>query len=262
MADKQYQDDLAMEDYFENGTLRDADEGASGIPAATTNKKSRIPSGKRKRRADRGKKLLMVGVGVLAVALVLWMIISISKKRNNGAKYAERYSKCIGATMSDAMSNVKLGMYSESQYPQLDQAYQPFTNCAVSKKKTEILGVTLPQWMILCNADDSQLTDIWFYDYRVLEDNPYGTKRKAYLETAEITDPTDPESQLGLKPYCTHYLPDHTQVREYRYCFENAETGDMTAYIIAAEFDNQGNMTSISDRKVDFLSAIIKTSLN
>ena len=55
MADKQYQDDLSMDDYFENGTVRDADGGSAAIPPTTTNKKSRMPSGKRKKKAERGK---------------------------------------------------------------------------------------------------------------------------------------------------------------------------------------------------------------
>lgn len=261
MADKQYQDDLSMDDYFENGTVRDADGGSAAIPPTTTNKKSRMPSGKRKKKAERGKLILMIVVGVLVLVLIIWLIVSISKRRNDGAKYALKYSQCIGASMSDAMSNVKLSLHSESDYSVLNNAFQPFSNCATSKKKTEVQGVTLPQWMILCNTTESNLSDVWFYDYRVLEDNPYGTKRKAYLDPSQVSTGEEFEKELDLKPYCIHYLPDHTEVREYRYCFEDAETGDLTAYIISAQL-NAGVVTTVTDRRVDFLSAIIKSSLN
>ena len=50
MADRQYHDDIPMDDYYENGMLR---EDPDDIPAAK--KKHNVPSGRSKRQAAMGK---------------------------------------------------------------------------------------------------------------------------------------------------------------------------------------------------------------
>lgn len=262
MADRQIQDDLSMDDYFENGTLR---ESPTETEASTPRrKKSRVPSGKRKKRAALGKRFLMISCVVVALGLIIGLSIYVTGRKNDGARYAQKFSLCIGNTIQDAKSNVKLALTESSDYTILNHLNQPFAACAVSKKQAEVQGVTLPEWSIICRTDGDILTEVWYYSYEVLEDNPYGIERKAYFDPSQVAanvSPEQAEDQMKLSPYCIRYQADHTQIREYRYCFEDAETGDLTAYIITGTWDTNDELLSLTDRRVDFLTAILKSTL-
>ncbi|MCQ2434158.1 MAG: hypothetical protein MJ062_02840 [Oscillospiraceae bacterium] len=260
MAGKQYQDDIPMDDYYENGMLRGEPEEPKQHKS-----KSRIPSGRTKKRAAAGKRLLIAVVGLTALALIVSLIVFIGKRRNDGARFAEKLSLCIGSTLQDAHKNLKnIELYSQSDYAPIDNLLQPFSACTTSKKEAVVQGVRVPEWNIICRADDDVLNEVWYYDYTVLESTPYGTKRKAYLDPNQVSTDTTIEQfeeSIGLKPYCIHYAADHSQTREYRYCFEDAETKNLTAYIISATWNGSGGMLDHSDRRVDFLTSLLRTSL-
>lgn len=265
MADKQLQDDLSMDDYFENGALREPPAAPPKSAVRGSKKKSRIPSGKRQKRAALGKRFLMIGCAVIALGLIIGLTVYINKRKNDGARYAQKFSLCIGNTLQDAKSNVNLSLSDSSDYAILNNLNEPFAACAVSKKQAKVQGVAMPEWSIICRTDGDILTEVWYYAYEVLEGNPYGIERKAYLDPTQVAvnaTTEQAEDQMKLSPYCIRYNAQHEQIREYRYCFEDAETGDLTAYIITGTWNASGELLSpLTDRRVDFLTAILRSTI-
>ena len=260
MADRQYHDDIPMDDYYENGMLR---EDPDDIPAAK--KKHNVPSGKSKRQAAMGKKIIIGACGIAAAALIITVAVLVSKRSNDGNRFAEKLSQCIGSQIQTAQSSSKIDLDSQTGFALIDNTLSDGASCTASKKTATVQGVSIPEWAIICNSPDGTLFDVWFYQYEMLEDTPYGIKRKAYLDphqTAAGATTDQLEETLGIKPYCIHYLNDGTQTREYRYCFKDAETDNLTAYIITANFDRTGMLIGApADRRVDFMSAILRSSL-
>lgn len=260
MADQRSYDE-SMEAYFNGDELdvpvsRDVDEPRPVSHAA----KNRVPSGKRSRQAALGRKILAALCAVMAVGLVGGVIIYVNVRRNDGAKHAEKLSMSIGTSVADAQKNAKVELLSGSEYQLLNQMLQPIGGVYESKKSTKVQGVKLPEWIIRCNVDEGVLGEVVYYNYELLEKNSYGTERKTYLDPSAIAAGStveQAESILGLEPYAVIYHTDRTETREYRYCYEDGETGDLTAYVITTKWSAEGGMTSAADVRVDFLSEIL-----
>ena len=192
--------------------------------------------------------------------LVGGIAIYISVSRNDGAKHAEKLSMSMGASVSDAQKVSKIELLDGSKHSLLNQLMQPVGGVYESTKSAKVQGVTLPEWIIHCDVDDATLGEIRYYNFELLEKNAYGTERKTYLDPASLTagcTVDQAESILGLEPYAVIYHTDRTETREYRYCYEDGETGNLTAYIITTRWSAEGGMISAEDVRVDFLSQIL-----
>ncbi len=264
MADKKQKDELSMEDYFENGMLREEDNPRKLLKKHRFFRK-RKPAQKKDGQSVNLKRILIIAGIAAAVVLIIWLSVLLIRRRNDGAGYAEKLSEGIGTPLNSAVSAAKAPHSDQSAYLALSNAIPTYDYCGASGKEVVVQGVHLPQWILFGDADGDTLTDVWFYRFSELERSPYGTERKAYLDPTQITMGAElekVESQLGLTAYCVHYQNDHTQQREYRYCFEDAETGDLTAYVITCRMDAEGNLKEIFDRRVDFLSMLVKSTMN
>ncbi len=222
--------------------------------------KNRTPSGKRSRRAALGKKILAAICAVTAIGLIGGIAIYINVSRNDGAKHAEKLSLSIGASIADAQKVSKVELVDGSEYALLNQLLQPIGGVYESTKSTKVQGVSMPEWIIHCDVTDQTLGEIAYYNFEMLEKNAYGTERKTYLEPAALNagcTVEQAESILGLSPYAVFYHTDRTETREYRYCYEDGETGNLTAYIITTKWSAEGGMVSATDERVDFLSEIL-----
>lgn len=262
MADQNsYEEQSAMDAYFNDDAFDipiQQDNGSSKPVSHAV--KNRVPSGKRSRQAALGRKILAALCALTVVGLVGGIAIYINVSRNDGAKHADKLSMSIGASVNDAQKNAKIELVSASEYQVLNQMLYPIGGVYESTKSTEVQGVTLPEWIIHCNVDEGVLGEIVYYNYELLEKNAYGTERKTYLEPASLTagcTVEQAESLLGLTPYAVTYHTDRTETREYRYCYEDGETDDLTAYIITTTWSAEGGMISASDVRVDFLSEIL-----
>ena len=122
------------------------------------------------------------------------------------------------------------------------------------------MGVTLPQWSIICHTDGDYLANVTYYDYTQLVKNAFGTERKSYLDPNLISGAltvAQVEEQLGLTPYSITYGADQTQQRCYRYCYQDGETGDLVAYTITADWDQDGTLQGISDLRVNYITQLL-----
>lgn len=247
-------DDLSQEQYFNRGLAEDGEERR---PAPQKQKSG----GKKKRRKVNRLKMLLIIVGALLVlSLILWLVISISRKRNNGALYAQKLAESIGLSVVNAQQAADITLKADSAYPTLNTIYVMNNTKAESKRSVVVSGVHLPQWLILCEKDGDVLSSVKFYDYRALKDNVFGEKRRGYIDPNSVVTGTSVEQveeQLGLVPYCTQYLPDKTVQRDYRYCFKDPESGDLWSYTISTVWSPEGTLLGTTDLRGDYMAGLL-----
>lgn len=261
MAEQRDFDEQAqMDAYFNGDDAYDVSIDPAPVVPKSHAARNRTPSGKRSRRAAMGKKILAAVCALTAIGLIGGIVIYINVKRNDGAKYAEKLSLSIGTSVADAQKISKVTLSDASEYPLLNQLMPAGGGMYESTKSAKVQGVTMPEWLIHCDIADGVVGEITYYNFEILEDNAYGTERKTYLDPASLSSGCTPEQAediLGLSPYATYYHTDRTETREYRYCYEDGETGNLTAYIITTKWSAEGGMISANDVRVDFLSQIL-----
>ncbi len=257
---RDYEEQAQMDAYFNGDDAYDIPiDPAPVVPKGRT-AKNRTPSGKRSRRAAMGKKILAAVCALTAIGLIGGIIIYINVSRNDGAKHADKLSLSIGASVADAQKVSKIELADASEYTLLNQLMSAGGGVYESTKSTKVQGVTMPEWLIHCDISAGTVGEITYYNFEILEKNAYGTERKTYLDPASLTagcTTEQAESILGLVPYAIYYHTDRTETREYRYCYEDGETGNLTAYIITTKWSAEGGMVSASDVRVEFLSQIL-----
>lgn len=251
MANHDDLQDMEMDDYFEDGALRESDPP----------KPQKNLTEKRKQRAARGKRFLILLCIVLALGLVIGISVYVSKRRNDGMRHAEKLSFSLGATLDSAEKNASLTLVEKSEYASLFSMVQGSAGIVESRKDTEVMGVQLPQWLIVTQVEDGMLSEVTYYNFELLEKQPCGTARKAYLDPQalqSIPEIEQLEAQLGLEPYCVRYDAEKRQYREYRYCYEDGETENITAYRIKVMWNADGTVQSIADERIDFIGTFLR----
>lgn len=263
MAEKDKTGDLSMENYFNEGL---ADEAEPNNPFEVLEpeqpkkkKKSKAPVRKNKGGAKRNRILLVLGLtGVLVLVLVL--VIFVQKRRNDGQRYARRLAEKIGSTSGTAQKYAGVTLQQQSAFSTLNKLYASYQGIAESGKTCRIQGVKLPEWAIFCNTDADDLTNVTFYNYELLEKNVFGTERNAYIDTNQIpvgSTLAEVETQLDLIPYRIQYLQGKTELREYRYCYEDRDTDEIVSYVITAIWDEKGALTNISGTRRNYIGTLL-----
>ena len=260
MAGKDATGEFSMENYFNEG-LADRTEPNNPFEVAEQDPPKRGRSGKKKDGRKRSAKRILILIAVaLVLGLALFLFIFISRLRNDGARYAEKLSARIGLPLDSASKAAKVDLTSESSYPTLKNLFSSYQAIAESKKSCRIEGVRLPQWAIFCNTNAEELTNVTYYNYEVLEDNIFGTERKSYNDPKRVSlgaTVEAAEEELGLKPYRIQYLQGKNILREYRYCYEDKESGDVAAYVITGIWDENGALTKIEDTRKNYIGSLL-----
>ena len=270
MADKEKTQDFSMDAYFTNGLAQDAEPNNPFEPKASEKKSEKRMMKDKKQKGDRaplskGKKILIVSGVIAAAVLIISLSIFIAHRRNDGMRYARKLSTAIGAQMSSAQDAVSIDLHGQSSYPVLNAQLGDGTQIAESRKQCKVQGVYLPEWAIFCKPSDQRLNAVVYYNYELLEDNALGKERKSYLDKTTVQQGTDienAESIMNLEPYSVTFALDGSQIREYRYCYKDAETKDMTSYVITAVWNAAGALTDITDQRVDFISTVLNPKVS
>ena len=262
MADKDRTSELSMEEYFNEG-LADQTEPNNPFEITeqeTTRHRRKANRSSGEKRGSRLKKLLilLLIIAVLVLALVIFLLIR--QRRNDGQRYAKKLAGKIGSSLQAAEKEAKVNLNSESAYPTLNHLFASYQAITESNRSCRIQGVKLPQWAIFCNTSADDLSNVTYYNYKVLEKNVFGTERKSYLDPNLIqpNSTTDAvEEAIGLIPYKIQYLQGKTELREYRYCYEDKESGDVAAYVITAVWDESGQLSTISDSRKNYIGTLL-----
>ncbi|MCQ2408272.1 MAG: hypothetical protein MJ065_07055 [Oscillospiraceae bacterium] len=263
MADQEQRDDLTMEGYFNEG-LADGAEPNNPFEVLEPEQPRKKRNGKQKnnrgrRNIQRNRILIAAGAAaVLILALVIAIIVRLRK--NDGARYALKLSENIGQPVSSAAKNAGVSLADSSHFSTLNKLYASYQGMAESAKTCRIQGVKLPEWAIFCNTDVDELTNVTYYNYALLEKNIFGTVRKSYLDPNLVdvgAAPDRVQEQLDLVPYRIQYLEGKTELREYRYCYEDGDSEEIVSYVITAVWDESGKLKSISDTRRNYIGTLL-----
>jgi hypothetical protein len=265
MADKDKDKDktgeLSMENYFNEGLADEAEPNNPFEvlePEQPKKKKKKAPV-RKKSGAKRSRILLVLGLAA-ALLLVLALVIFVQKRRNDGQRYARKLAEKIGSPIATAQKSAGVALAQQSAFPTLNKLYASYQGITESGKTCRIQGVKLPEWAIFCNTDADELTNVTFYNYEILEKNVFGTERNAYIDTDQISTGSslsDVETQLDLVPYRIQYLQGKTELREYRYCYEDRDTDEIVSYVITAIWDENGALTNISGIRRNYIGTLL-----
>ena len=258
---------------------RDFSEGLAGVPdggeqAEARGEKKREasrakepvkesakpPKTKKERNVSKLKRVLIIIAAAAAVILVLVIVLVIRHRRNDGKRFAQELSAALGGTMAAAENTGSIKLHGRSENSYVNAVIPQNAYVAESLRSCRVEGVHLPEWVIVCAAEGETLSSVTYYDYEQLEKNASGKKRKSYLDPHTAPNGSDvvrAEEALGLEPYSISYRADHTQVREYRYCYKDGESKDQVCYVITATWDQNGVLTNITEARLDMISGVL-----
>lgn len=260
MANKENTGEFSM-DHYVNQRLSEDVEPNNPFEVPQENGGRKVSRKLKGKVNVRSKKFLIILAVIAVLILSLILFIWIRKRQNDGARYARLLAKNIGTSISSARKEAGLDLKTESDYTTLNQFYISYQAIAESRKDCKIQGVHLPEWAIFCTTDANELTSVTYYNYELLEDSIFGTERKSYLDPQLIPERasvSEVEKKLDLEPYRIQYLPDQSQLREYRYCYDDQETGDIVAYAITAKWEADGSL-SIKDSRRNYIGTLLSS---
>ncbi|MBR4200708.1 MAG: hypothetical protein IKQ91_05470 [Oscillospiraceae bacterium] len=251
--------ELDMEEYFNEGLAEKTEPNNPFEVLEPEPPRKKKASGK-KMKAMKRKRILIVAAAALLLVLILAIALLIAKRRNDGARYARKLASGIGQQITAAQKSAGVTLAQESEYATLNTLYASFQGITESRKSCHIEGVKLPQWAIFCNTDAEELTNVTYYNYALLEDSIFGTKRKSYLDPNLVSlgvPAAQVEEQLDLKPYRIQYLQGKQELREYRYCYKDGNSDEIAAYVITATLDEAGMLKEIRDVRRNYIGTLL-----
>ena len=214
-----------------------------------------------KKAAKRHISWKAIGIVLLSIAVLAGAIygyIRISQWRNNGSAYAQRLSEQIGVSVSTAEKYAHLTLESASAYACVNMAAEAYPHLYESPRKTEVMGVTVPEWVIYIGEDGDKITEVQYYDYRQLQKYGTGVKLDAKLDTQGITSGMTPDAvqtYAGFAPLRTLYNGDGFE-EAYKYYFKDQNTGNTVSYVVTVEYTN-GQVTKVSEEENYFILSVL-----
>lgn len=259
MAEHSNTHEMSMDDYFKS-ELANGKEPNNPFERGERKQRQGRKGSRGARTSLKFKRILIAVCAVILLVLIIWLVVFLLKRSNDGARHAEMLASSIGAQLTTAQSEAKVTLKGESEYKAFNQVYPEHSAMTESRRSCRINGIYMPEWAILCDVEGNTLRTVCYYDYTRLEKNAFGTERKAYLDTKNIPEKqtvAQVEQFLDLMPFSVEYTNERTTIRTYRYCYEDRETRNLTSYIITANFDVNGILTNITDQPMNYIGQLL-----
>lgn len=254
------QDEYSMNEYFSEG-LEDEEAPETKREKRGGGEKKEKKKAPKKKRGGRARTVLIVLCVAAVLIVLIWLLIYLRVRSDDGARIAKKLSLLIGTRVTDAEKSANVTLSNQSDYAVLQNAAISSGAYAQSRKTCDLEGVKLPQWAILCGTDGENLQNVVYYNFEALEKNLFGTPRKAYIETNLIQQGAkvqDVEDTLDLPPYSVTYGADKTETRVYRYCYEDPDNhSDTVSYVITAVWGEDDNLISITDARINYIESLL-----
>lgn len=228
-------------------------------PKGKKEKKSKNQTGAKGRKA-RIRIILTAACILIVVAAVMTAASVISG--NKGMLRAQKLAKKIGETTDKAVSSAKLDFVTYSDYDFLNGLVLS-NYISESDKSIDVYDVSMPEWAVFCGEDAfGKLDSVTYCDFRILENNINGIKKKSKIDVSQITTgktQKEVDSILDMKPYQTVYSKDMVS-KKYKYYYRDKQENRIRAYYITVIFDsdeNTANSPAIEEEN-DFIKEILK----
>ena len=175
---------------------------------------------------------------VVDVLLVSVCFIFVGISSNKGVRKTEKLSKKIGQPIEKAASYADIEFSKSSDFEYLNSVID--YNCVYeSDKKTSLYGINMPQWAVFCTEDMfGNLSCVSYYDFRLLEDNINGIRKKSKIDISAVTSgmsEKDVAKILNMDPYKT-VVSDGTISRKYKYYYKDKQSDSIKSYYITILF--------------------------
>ena len=202
-----------------------------------------------------------VGIIIIAVILIVGIIIGVSvfsNYRNNGVAYAEKLSEQIGVSAETAQKYAHVTLKGASEYACINMAAEEYPYVYESTRTTDVMGVSIPQWVIYIQEKNNTVTDVIYYDYRQLQNYGNGVKTDAKVNPAGITMGMRAEGvrqYVGFDPLCRAY--DTKGMSEtYKYYFKDQNTGNTVAYLLTVTYSD-GLVSAVAEEENYFILNVL-----
>lgn len=259
MAEMEQTGELSINNYFDEGLADNTEPNNPFEVLEPEQPKNKTKKNVKRSHPKRKRVFVIIGI-LLALVLAVVIFIFVQRRRNDGQRYARKLSENIGKQITSAQKAAGVTLNSRSTYSTLNNLYASYQAITESGKSCRIQGIKLPEWAIFLNTEADELTNVTYYNYALLEKNVFGTERKAYLDPHQVTVGSSSdavEAALELTPYRIQYLQGKTELREYRYCYEDGDTDEIVSYVITAVWDENGALTSISDTRKNYIGTLL-----
>jgi len=184
--------------------------------------------------------ILIIAAAVIVLFIIIMIMISLSSSK--GIRKSEKLAKKIGQPMSKAADYAGIEFSSESDFAGLsmitDSQY-----IFESDKKVRINGINMPKWAVIAQEDIyGNLSEVKYYDFRVLEDDINGFKKKARFDYSTIQPGTSEKAAdkfMDMDPYIISYTNENIS-KIYKYYYKDKQTENIESYNVILSLSSSG----------------------
>ena len=211
-----------------------------------------------KKRRISWKAICLIALVVIAVVGIIVGVSLFSRWRNNGIAYAEKLSEQIGVSAETAQKYAHVTLKGASEYACINMAAEEYPYVYESTRTTNVMGVSIPQWVIYIAEKNDTVTNVIYYDYRQLQSYGNGVKTDAKVNPAGITMGMRAEGvrqYVGFDPLCRAY--DTKGMSEtYKYYFKDQNTGSTAAYLLTVTYSD-GVVSAVAEEENYFILNVL-----
>ena len=167
----------------------------------------------------------------------------------------------LGKSVSDTEKSLGIDLASKSDFPFINDI-DKFNYIYEPAKTVEIDGVNVPRWLIICHTDSAEVMQrVSYYDCTLLKKNSHGVKKSGKVNGAAVaTGMTrkQAEKTINLEPFVIANYADGTQIRKYKYHYNDKATKNDTSYYLTIMFDKDGKVSApVIEKENVFITDIL-----
>lgn len=217
-----------------------------------------ITEHKEEKRKISWKAIGIIAGCVVGIAAIITGFILFTNWRNNGSAYAARLSEQIGVSAETAQKYAHVSLKSASSFACVNMAAEEYPYLYESTRRTDVLGVTVPEWVIYIGEKNSTVTDVLYYNYKQLQKFGNGVKQDAKLDIQGITSGMNRDAvhqYVGFEPLCTAFNAKGF-TESYKYWFKDQNTGNTVSYIVRVQYDD-GICKEVTEEEILFILPLL-----
>lgn len=216
------------------------------------------------RKKARSKTIgtIIISVAIVLLAVILAFLINGIIKGNQGKKISEDLKNDLGKSIAMAEKNTGITFGTTSEYSVLEDIVD-YNYIYEADTTVKVCGIKLPQWVVFVKIDSNdKISEVVYYDFRVLSKNWKGEKVKSFINTNEVTynmPKKEAERIITVDPLAVTYSNDDTSTYLYKYYYID-ETDNTTerAYYISVTYNMDDIIRGVSSKESDYVSFIFK----
>ena len=208
-----------------------------------------------------GKAIKVAAAAIVIVLLIAGIIFVLLKfSTTEGEKITQ--SVPIGRDIDYAETKAGVDFTTASKYSAL-KSVDKFDYVYEADHSIKIDGIFLPEWSVmLSEGDDKTISRVAYYDFAQLQKSWKGNLQKAEIPSGTVIfgmKENAVDKAVGMKPYATIKDINNTSTSVYRYCYPEAETGNIIVcnYFVVYN-DVDGTVKDVHSSVIDYCASMLK----